>query len=185
MLATLTNGKFSVPENPVMRAVTGFGVLQPGNGWAMGQAVDITNSNGASGNGLFSGQASGGNSPVQTVAPSGGLIWQGGGDGSPYTADYCNRIIQGGAASDADKFQCSIRGFIGATPVAFVPPVLVPAPPTSVTIPQAIRRVNQPRPMPVKVNRCGASAPVEDNSSAILIGLGALLIGWFAFGGSK
>lgn len=144
MLATLTNARFSVPENPVMRAVlAGMGIMQPGNGYAMGQSVDMyTQPSPAS---------LAGADPTQIITQSGQLIWSGpatpssGSDGTPYTAAYCDSIITGGTASDVDKFQCSLRGYVGAAPVYAIPPALVPDPPTSVTIPTAVARVNAPK----------------------------------------
>lgn len=172
MLATFTNAKFSVPENPVMRAMSGFGLLQEGNGYAMGQSVDLVGSNG---------------NMRQTTDSQGRLIWAGGeADGSPFTADYCNKIITGGTATVAEKFQCSLRGYVGAAAVYATPPALVPAPPTSVTIPLAMQRVNDPRPVPVRpVSRCAQQAIAQGDDNTMLYALGALVIGYLVFGGAK
>lgn len=169
MLATLTNGKFSVPENPVMRGVAGFGLLQAGNGQAFGNQVDMTGSGGAT-------------DMTQTVDANGNLIWTGGAvDGSPYTSDYCNRIILGGTASTVDKFQCSLRGYVGAAGVYAVPPALVPDAPTSVTIPNAIARVTAPRIAPPRsVRRCGQQADAGLDTETLMIGLGVALLAYLA-----
>lgn len=159
MLAHLTNAIFAEPENPVMRAVRGFGLLSPSNGYAFGQSVDITPDNPAM---------------YQKVGPGGALIWQGGVvDGSGYDADFCNKIIMGGAATTDQKFQCSIRGFIGNSPVAMIPPALIPAPPTSVTIPAAIQTLNSPRPIVTRpaMQRCGASGAGEGSGNSTLLAL--------------
>lgn len=155
MLATLTNGRFSVPENPVMRGLSGFGLLQTGNASALGNSVD---------------------DPTQTATAAGQLIWTGGtSDDSPYTADYCNQIILGGTATDAEKYQCSIRGYVGAAAVYAIPPALTPAPPTSVTIPQAVQRVNSPRPAaPAVRTRCAGQQ--DDSSGSLMMIAGIALL---------
>jgi hypothetical protein len=240
MLATLTNGRFSVPENPVMRATAGFGLLQAGNGSAFGQSVDLsslsTNTDFSSpstntdfspdmgstwlfgssssqglrpgnyqGNGSYpsssypsssypnysSQQAypsqqsyQGGASPTQVVNEQGQFIWSspsGYGDGSPYTADFCNKIITGGTATTADKFQCSLRGYVGASAVYAVPPALVPAAPTSVTIPAAINVVTSPRVVAVATPRRIQSCSTATSDVSVLdvaIALGALAVGF-------
>jgi hypothetical protein len=214
MLATLTNGIFAVPENPVMRAARGMGMLQAGNGSAFGQSVDMTpgsgfvpgppgpigggssgyvapsfgSTNGNGGNFSPGSGAASASAPVQTMNQNGQLVWVGGNpDGSIYTAQYCDSIITGGTASDVDKFQCSVRGFVGAaaTPSAAVqplPPALVPAPPTSVTIPTAVATVNAPRPVPRRpMTRCQQQQQhVQDDGTTqnfLLIGF-ALVVGY-------
>jgi hypothetical protein len=189
MLATITNARFSVPENPVMRAVAGFGLLQAGNGYAMGQSVDMPLQAlplQASGGGFLS-AGGGSGSPRQIVGPDGVLIYTGDTDGSIYTASFCNKLIMGGAGSDADKFQCSIRGYVGNSPVASIPPALVPAAPTSVTIPRAVQIVNTPRPAPVAraQRRCDPSVSDGIDGNTAMIALGALALGFLLFGGAN
>jgi hypothetical protein len=175
MLATLQVGRFSVPENPVMRGVAGFGLLQSGNGYAMGNSVDVSNAAG------WSPVTEDQNNQTQTIGPNGQLIWTGGNDDSPFTADYCNQIILGGTATDAQKFQCSIRGYVGAAAVYAVPPALVPDPPTSVTIPRAIARINAPRVAPAP-RRCSQAAAQDDSSMPLCF---LVLAGLFLLGSSR
>ena len=170
MLATLTRGVFSVPENPVMRGLKGFGLLQAGNGYAMGQDVDIAST------------------PVQTATgPGGSLVWTGGAaDGSIYTSSYCDQIITGGSASDTDKFQCSIRGYVGAAPVLAIPPALNPPPPTSVTIPAAAIAISNPPRKPVArvAPRC-SQASQDSSSTDLLLILAAFAVGYFVTKGGN
>lgn len=141
MLATLQNGIFALPENPVMRGYYGMGSL-PG-GYAMGQPVSSVSPGPIGGPAAYGGAGSTPYVPY-SVGPNGELQYNqnpGNLDGSMYTAQYCNSIIAGGNATSQDQFQCSIRGYVGVASgpgQQMIPPALVPDPPTSVTIPHAV-----------------------------------------------
>ena len=108
MLASLTNAKFAVPENPVMRPF-GMGAL----GYAMGQPVIMSSDPSATigdttvQGGLAPGQngAFGSDQNQYSLGPNGQLQYNQIGPNIPgdqYTASYCNSIINGGSASPAD-----------------------------------------------------------------------------------
>ncbi len=209
MLASLTNARFAVPENPVMRPF-GLGAL----GYAMGQPVimssdpsatigDMTVAQGAPGqNGTQGAMGPFGSDGNQySLGPNGQLQYNQIGPNIPgdqYTASYCNAIINGGNASPADTFQCSLRGYVGANgiyspgtyvPPAKIPPSLVPDPPTSVTIPAAVMTISNAPPMLRGASRCqGASAPGIDMGGGMdtcLLAIGAGLIAYLLMGGSR
>ncbi len=152
------DGRFSVPENPVMRGLNGFGVLQVGNGYAFGQSVDVGTAPALLPFNPPAAFYAGGD---VTSNPNGAGWSSARNDGTQWTPDFCNQIIQGKTqGSDVDKFQCSIRGYVGNSPaVASIPPALVPDPPTSVTIPAALARVANPPPQrrPQAMTQCASA----------------------------
>lgn len=203
MLASLTNARFAVPENPVMRGA-GLGRL----GYAMGQPVLMDNDPSATAGDMSVAQgapgqngAYGSSGNQYSLGPNGQLQYNqlGPPDGSQYTASYCNAIINGGNASSTDLFQCSIRGYVGANgiykpgtyvPPANIPPALIPDPPTSVTIPGALMTIqNLPPVIPVPRRCAGASRPQMDMDSvgagACWLAVGAGLLAYFLMGGNR
>ena len=208
MLASLTNAKFAVPENPVMRPF-GLGAL----GYAMGQPVilssdpsatigDMTVSQGAPGqNGTQAAMGPMGSDTNQySVGPNGQLQYNQIGPNIPgdqYTASYCNSIINGGSASPADTFQCSLRGYVGANgiyspgtyvPPAKIPPALVPDPPTSVTIPAAVMTISTAPPALRAPGRCSGQTQAMDAGSGMstcLLAIGAGVLAYMLIGGSR
>ena len=166
------DGRFSVPENPVMRGLNGFGLLQAGNGQAFGQSVDLPSAMPPSA--FYSGGdvTSNPNGPGWASSRNDGTIW---------TASYCDKIIGGGAGSDVDKFQCSIRGYVGNQPALSIPPALIPAPPTSVTVPQAATRPTTPMPVsrPAPLSKCAAGDDSGPGMNECLMLLAAFAVGYF------
>lgn len=185
MFASLTNAVFAVPENPVRRG-EGMGRL----GYAMGQPVIM--------DGVAApGDAMAGTGSQYSVGPNGQLQYNTLGAQAPgdqYTAEFCNAIINGGNASSADLFQCSLRGYVGANgvykpgtyvPPASIPPALVPDPPTSVTIPSAVMTIST-MPLQARAPRCaGAGDQSGIGLDSCWLAVGAGLLAYFLIGGNR
>ncbi len=184
MFASITNGVFAVPENPVRRG-EGMGRL----GYAMGQAVIME---GAS----APGDVMAGTGSQYSVGPNGSLQYNQIGPyipGDQYTAEFCNAAINGGNASSADLFQCSTRGYVGANgvykpgtyvPPASIPPALVPDPPTSVTIPGAVMTITTAPPV-IPQARCapGVSSGIDLDNCWLAVGAG--IVAYLLLGGNR
>lgn len=208
MLASLTNARFAVPENPVMRG-QGLGRL----GYAMGQPVilsddpfsnpgDMSVAQGAPGqNGTYGvdGAANGASGSQYSVGPNGQLQYNqiGPPTGDGYTASFCNAAINGGNASSIDLFQCSLRGYVGANgiyppgtyvPPANIPPALIPDPPTSVTIPAAVMTVAQAPPVLFPPRRCAGQMGVQEmgiGMDSCWLAVGAGILAYLLIGGNR